>query len=58
MHDRLCKAWTEDDLHIVQKEEFSITCCYVCDTYTLQKAKHVYKREIHPLVREHVTQGL
>jgi hypothetical protein len=28
------------DMHTVQKQEFSITCCK-CDTYTWRKAKHI-----------------
>jgi hypothetical protein len=49
------KPGLKDDIYIVQKEEFSVTCCYMCDTYTLQKTKHVHKRQIYPLVREYVT---
>jgi hypothetical protein len=30
---QFCKAWTDKDLHIVQKAEFSITC-YICNKYT------------------------
>jgi hypothetical protein len=41
-------------LYVVQKEEFSITCC-LCDTYTWQKAKHIHERQSHLLVREYVT---
>jgi hypothetical protein len=38
-----------EDLCIVQKEEFSKTC-YMCGTYTFRKAKHIHKRQTHPLV--------
>jgi hypothetical protein len=43
-----------DDLYIVQKEEFSVTC-YMCDMYTWRKAKHIHKRQTHLLVRDDVT---
>jgi hypothetical protein len=35
----------------VRKEELSITC-YMCDMYTWRKAKHIHKRQTHPLWRE------
>jgi hypothetical protein len=35
-----------EDLYIVQKEDFSITC-YMCDTYTWRKAKSIHKRQTH-----------
>jgi hypothetical protein len=38
------------DLYVVQKEEISVSC-YKCDTYTWRKAKHIHKRQTHPLVR-------
>jgi hypothetical protein len=46
-----------EDLCVVQKEEFSITC-YVFEMYTWRKAKHIHKRQTHILVREDVTKGL
>jgi hypothetical protein len=33
------------DLYVAQKEEFSITC-YMCDTYTWRKVKHIHKTPI------------
>jgi hypothetical protein len=42
-----------ENLCVVQKEEFSITCCK-CDTYTSRKAKHIHKRQTHLLAREDV----
>jgi hypothetical protein len=42
-----------EDLHILQKEEFSITR-YMCVVFTWQSAKHIHKRQTHPLVREDV----
>jgi hypothetical protein len=33
--------------------EFSLSC-YICDTWTRQKAKHNHKRQTHPLVRQDV----
>jgi hypothetical protein len=52
---RICvaKPVVTEDLYIVQKEEFSITC-YTCDTYAWRKAKHIHKRQNHLLVREDV----
>jgi hypothetical protein len=38
-----------EDLCILRKEEFSVTCC-MCD------ANHIHKRQTHLLVREDVTQ--
>jgi hypothetical protein len=46
-----------EDLCIVQKEEFSITC-YMCDMYTWWTAKHIHKRQSQLLVTEDVTYGL
>jgi hypothetical protein len=46
---RFAKPGLTEDLCIVQKEEFSITC-YMCDTYTL-KDKHIHQRQTHLLVR-------
>jgi hypothetical protein len=43
-----------EDLCVVQKEEFSITC-YICEMCISQKAKHIHKRQTHLLVREDVT---
>jgi hypothetical protein len=43
-----------EDLYIVQKEEFLVRC-YICDTYTSRKARHIYKGQPHLLVREDVT---
>jgi hypothetical protein len=43
-----------EDMYVVQKEEFLITC-YMGDTYTWWKAKHIHKRETHLPVREDVT---
>jgi hypothetical protein len=43
-----------DDLCVVQKEEFSVTC-YMCEMYTSQKAKHIHRRQTNLLVREDVT---
>jgi hypothetical protein len=42
-----------EDLDIVEMEEFSITC-YMCDTYTWRKAKHIHQKQPHILVREDV----
>jgi hypothetical protein len=39
------KPGLTEDLHILQKVELSVTC-YMCDTYTWQKAKHVHKRQL------------
>jgi hypothetical protein len=38
------------DLCVVQKVEFSMAC-YMCDTYTLRKAKCIHKGQPHLLVR-------
>jgi hypothetical protein len=46
-----------EDLHTAQKQEFSITY-YMGDMYTLRNAKHIHKRQTHPLDRVDVTQGL
>jgi hypothetical protein len=43
-----------EDLCIVQKEEFSITC-YMYDTHTWSNAKHIHKRQPHLLSGEDVT---
>jgi hypothetical protein len=43
-----------EDLYIMQKEEFSITC-HMCNIYSSQKAKHIHKSQIRLLVREDVT---
>jgi hypothetical protein len=43
-----------EDLYIVHKEKFSITC-YVCYVHLI-KAKSIHKRQTHPLIREDVTQ--
>jgi hypothetical protein len=48
------KPLLTEDLCVVQKEEFSISC-YMCDTYTCRKAKHIDRRQTHLLVREDVT---
>jgi hypothetical protein len=42
-----------EELCVVQKEEFLITC-YKCDTYTWRKAKRIHNRQTHILVREEV----
>jgi hypothetical protein len=40
-----------EDLHIVQKEKFSVTCySYMCDVYIWLKAKHVL--ETNPYSRQ------
>jgi hypothetical protein len=39
-----------EDLYVVQKEEFSITC-YMCDVYAWRKAKDVHKMQTHALFR-------
>jgi hypothetical protein len=41
------KPGLTEDLYIVHKEEFSVTC-YICNTYTCRKAK---KRQTHLLAR-------
>jgi hypothetical protein len=43
-----------EDMGVVQKEEFSITC-YICEMYTWRKAKHIHKGEAQLLVREDIT---
>jgi hypothetical protein len=42
------------DLYVVQKEDFSITCC-MCEMCTWQNAEHIHNRRTHLLVREDVT---
>jgi hypothetical protein len=51
------KPGLTEDLCVVHKKEFLVTC-YMCDTYSSRKVKHIHKRQTHPLVRENVTQGL
>jgi hypothetical protein len=46
-----------EDLCVVQKEEFSITC-YMCDTYIWRRVKHIQNRQTYLLVREEVIWGL
>jgi hypothetical protein len=46
------KPGLTEDLYIVQKEEFTVTC-YVYVLYILLK-----KRQTHPLVERDITQGL
>jgi hypothetical protein len=45
------KPGQTENLHRVQKEEFSITC-YMCDT--LDKRPSIFIKETHLLVREDV----
>jgi hypothetical protein len=40
-----------EDLYIVQKKEFPITCCK-CDTYSCRKAKYIH--ETNPSSRQTV----
>jgi hypothetical protein len=47
------KPGLTEDLYIVQNEELSVTC-YMWDTYSRQKTKHIYNRQTHSLVREDV----
>jgi hypothetical protein len=48
------KAVLTEDMYMVQKEEFSLTC-YMSDAYTWRKAKHIHKRETHLPVRERMS---
>jgi hypothetical protein len=51
----ICFAMPEltEDLYVVHKEEFSMTC-YMRDTYTWRKVKHIHNKQTH-LVGEDVT---
>jgi hypothetical protein len=41
-----------EDLRIVQKEAFSITCYTMCDMYIWRKTKYIHKKQTHLLVRK------
>jgi hypothetical protein len=55
-HDLLCKAWTDRGLVYRTKARIFNNMLNVRYMH-LTKAKPVYKRQTHPLVREDVTQG-
>jgi hypothetical protein len=54
----ICFAKPEltENLYVVQKEELSITC-YVCNTYTRQKAKHIHKKQWNNVVHAEISKG-